>query len=174
MRRRTTKQHKALQERRVDLRLWKLWRRERLDALLAGPYAEPAQALLAFFKAMTGPTALIDFIKAGPWAGAPRCALRNSRARRRDDHQTPRAHGLVPLDDALPGQTDNLFLILRESSRPVSAYGGATRGVARLDQRTHKFKENIKCRTILLPANQKPMTASAVRSAPLCSGATTI
>ena len=50
-----TKQQRALTERRIELRQWECWRRERLNAPLAGPYGEPAQALLTFLKTMTRP-----------------------------------------------------------------------------------------------------------------------
>jgi hypothetical protein len=105
---------KALKERRTELRLWKRWRRERLDALLAGPYAEPAQALLTFLKTMTGPSALIDFVASGPWANADAdvrfliLALVDAVIVKRREHM-----GRAPFDDSLPGQPENAFLILR-------------------------------------------------------------
>ena len=96
------------------MRLWKLWRRERVEALLNGPYAGPASALLDFCKAMTGPTALIDFIKTGPWAGADAdtrfeiLALLDTLIVKRREKI-----GLAPFDDSLPQQQPNAFLILR-------------------------------------------------------------
>lgn len=113
---RSTAKEKALKERRTELRLWKLWRRERLEALLAGPYGEPARALLAFFKTMTGPTALIDFVKAGPWSDADPdvrfeiLALVDAVTIAHRERM-----GLPPFDDSLPlpGRPENAFLILR-------------------------------------------------------------
>lgn len=123
----------ALQERSHEFRLWKHWRRERLDALLAGPYAEPAQALLTFLRTMPGATALIDFIDAGPWDKADRntrfeiLALVDAAIIARRERM-----GLVPFDDALPGQPDNAFLILRarlsEHFRFIAAPPGAQPG----------------------------------------------
>jgi len=106
---RRTAQHKALTEKRIELRLWKQWRRERLEALLAGPYAEPAQALLAFFKTMTGAGALVEFVMSGPWADADEDVRYEilSLVKRRE------RMGLAPIDDSLPGQPENAFLILR-------------------------------------------------------------
>jgi hypothetical protein len=108
------RRQKALTERDVEFRLWKRWRRERLDALLAGPYAEPAQALLTFFKTMTGPTALIDFIRSGPWSDTD-ADVQSEILALVDDaivHRRERM-GLPPFDDALPDQSPNAFLILR-------------------------------------------------------------
>jgi hypothetical protein len=116
-----------------QLRAWRCWRRECLEALCAGPYAEAAQALLDFLKTMTRPSALIDFVEQGPW----RDADANVRAegltlvdavilRRRE------RMGLVPFDDALPDRPLNVFLVLREHLFPPD--GGAARGVARFDQ----------------------------------------
>jgi enamine deaminase RidA (YjgF/YER057c/UK114 family) len=64
-------QDKALKEQRYEFRQWKHWRRERFEELLKGPYAEPARALVEFCKTITtGPTALIEHVKRGPWRDA--------------------------------------------------------------------------------------------------------
>jgi hypothetical protein len=112
--RRLSARDKELRDQRTEFRLWKCWRRERLDALLAGRYAEPAQALLAFFKTMTSPTALIEYIASGPWGDADPdvrfeiLALTDAVIIRRRERM-----GLPPFDDALPHQPANVFLILR-------------------------------------------------------------
>lgn len=109
-----TKQQKALAEQRYEFRQWKRWRRERLEALLQGPYGGSTQALLAFFKTMTGPTALINFIEAGPWRDADPnvrfeiLALVDAVIMKHRERM-----GMPPFDDALPGQLENAFLILR-------------------------------------------------------------
>jgi hypothetical protein len=133
---RRTAQHKALTEKRIELRLWKQWRRERLEALLAGPYAEPAQALLDFFKTMTGAGALVDFLKAGPWADADEdirfeiLALVDAVIVKRREKM-----GLAPFDDAVGDMPRNAFLLVREQLNPPD--GGAARGGARFDQQKH-------------------------------------
>jgi hypothetical protein len=130
-----TRQQKALAEQRLEFRLWKRWRRERLDALLAGPYAEPVQALLGFIKTMTGPSALVDFVISGPWAETNAdvrfeiLALIDAVIMKRREKM-----GLAPFDDALPGQPENTFLILRAHLAPQPPDGGATRGGARFNQ----------------------------------------
>jgi hypothetical protein len=120
----------------LEFRLWKRWRREWLDALLAGPCAAPAQALLAFFKTMTGPTALIDFVCSGPWSSADEdtcfeiLALADAVIMKRREKM-----GLAPFDDALPDQPLNAFLILRAQLAPQSpSDDGAARGEARFDE----------------------------------------
>jgi hypothetical protein len=61
-----------------------------------------------------GATALINFIDAGPWHGADRdtrfeiLALVDAVIIARRERM-----GMPPFDDALPGQPDNAFLILR-------------------------------------------------------------
>jgi hypothetical protein len=123
------------------LRAWQRWRRERLEALLAGPYAKAVQALFDFLKTMNGPSALIDFVKAGPWIDTDAdvrveiLALVDAVIIRRRERM-----GLVPFDDALPDQPLNVFLVLREHLFPPD--GGATRGVARFDQ-THPLTESL-------------------------------
>jgi hypothetical protein len=117
-RRKRTRTDKQI-EQRIELRQWKRWRRERLETLLAGPYAEPAQALLTFCKTMTGPSALVDFIRSGPWNDASPdvrfeiLALVDAVIIQRRERM-----GLVSFDDALPGEPDNVFRVLRELLAP--------------------------------------------------------
>jgi hypothetical protein len=124
---------KKLAGQRLEYRLWKRWRRDRLDALLAGSYGVPAKALLAFFKTMTGPTALIDFVRSVPWSSADESTrfevltLVDAVIMKRREKM-----GLAPFDDALPHQPPNAFLILHAHLFPPD--GGATRGAARFDQ----------------------------------------
>jgi hypothetical protein len=93
-------------------------------------YAEPVNALLAFFKTMTGPTALIKHIESGPWRDADEdvrfeiIALIDAAIIKHRERL-----GFLPMDDALPAQPDNVFLILREHLFPPD--GGAIRGEAR-------------------------------------------
>jgi hypothetical protein len=110
-----TRQQQALAEQRHEFRQWKRWRRERLEALLAGPYAEPAQALLTFVRTMTSPTALVDFIRSGPWCDADAdvrfeiLALVDAVIIKRRERM-----GLPPFDDSIGGMPLNVFLLIRE------------------------------------------------------------
>ena len=116
---RKTQQQKALAEKRIELRLWKKWRRERIEGVLDGPFGEPTRALLAFCKTMTTPTALINLVKAGPWSNASPdvrfeiLALVDAVIVKRREKM-----GLAPFDDGLPGQPENTFLILRAHLAP--------------------------------------------------------
>jgi hypothetical protein len=109
---------KALDERATQLKVWCDWRRERRDALLAGPHGADAQVLLNFISTMT-PTsaaALVEAVECGPWREADAdtrfevlsivdasiIALRERQ-------------GLPPFDDALPGEASNAFLLVREA-----------------------------------------------------------
>jgi hypothetical protein len=125
-------------------RAWRQWRRERIEALLAGPYGEPTRALPAFLKTVKRSTELIDFIKAGPWREADAnvrfeiVALVDAAIIRHRERL-----GLPSFDDALPDQPPNAFLVLREyfASEPPSN-DGANRGAARPDQ-TNPLKLGI-------------------------------
>lgn len=114
-----TKQQKALAEQRYELRQWRRWRRERVEEVLLknGLYAEPTQSLLAFCKTVAGPSALIEFVKAGPWSDADAdtrfeilSLLDAAIVKRRE------RIGLPSFDDTLPwsDKPDNVFLIVRE------------------------------------------------------------
>src|SRR5215471_18249270 len=96
---------KALAERDDLFRLWKRWRRERLDELLAGPHSAAAQELVAFLKVMTldDEARLIELIRTAGWARADAdtkfevLSLINitfTKLRERAE--------LAPIDDALP------------------------------------------------------------------------
>jgi len=63
---------KALKERDDAHHLWRLWRRERVEALLAGPHGDDARALVDFLEQMTlaSTNELVNFIQRGPWREA--------------------------------------------------------------------------------------------------------
>jgi hypothetical protein len=119
-RRATKAEEKALAEREDLFRLWKKWRRERLETLLAGPHGTAAQELVEFLKAMTldDETRLVEFVRAAGWAhtdantkfevlsliNATITALRE------------RAE-LPPINDTLPHEQPTAFLIIRELFR---------------------------------------------------------
>jgi hypothetical protein len=148
--RRRTAAQKALAERRTGYRLWVKWRRERLDELLAGPYGAPARALLDVCKnPKTSPRELIAFVAAGPWAHADRdtrfeilSLLDGFIVKKREKA------GLDPFDDALPGEPDSLFVILRAMLADPPPDGGAARCADRLEQLQHKSHEKQRCRTM--------------------------
>jgi hypothetical protein len=113
---------KALRERQHEFRQWQRWRRERTAALLAGPYAEPAQALVEFLKDTLSTSALIEFVAAGPWQDADaevRAEILGLIDIAIIAHREKL--GLVPFDDPLPGASPNVFLIVREQLAGIPA-----------------------------------------------------
>src|SRR5215469_14288058 len=72
LRKAETAAQKALEERADLLALWKRWRRERCDALLAGQHGNTAQALVGFLRTLRleQSPALVDLVAGGPWRAA--------------------------------------------------------------------------------------------------------
>jgi hypothetical protein len=111
----TRKQEKALAERAAQFRNWKREQRERIEALLAGPYGGAAQAPLAFLDtlALDQAPALVALVKAGPWREADAdtryrvlSLISAAIVAVREQHDLP------PFDDPLPPRT-NAFLTIR-------------------------------------------------------------
>jgi hypothetical protein len=119
--RREKAKEKALTERDDLFRLWKHWRRERLEALLTGPYGAKAQALLAFLQTMSlddGPQ-LIELARAGDWHRTS-CDTRFEILSLINTALTAlrEQHGLPPFDDGIPPDEEpTAFIIIREMFR---------------------------------------------------------
>jgi hypothetical protein len=118
--RRAKAEAKALAERDDLFRLWKRWRRERVETLLAGPHGAEGRALLEFLQAMSlddGPR-LVEFVRAAGWHHAD-ADTRFEILLLIDGAITAlrERHGLPPFDDALPGEKPNTSLIIREMFR---------------------------------------------------------
>ena len=122
--RRTTSAQKAADKasaEREDLfRLWKKWRRERLETLLAGPHGTAAAELVAFLKAMKleDGARLVELVRVAGWDHADAdtkfevLSLINvaiTALRERAE--------LPPINDALPGEKPTAFQIIRELFR---------------------------------------------------------
>jgi hypothetical protein len=118
--RRTKAAEKALAERDDLLRIWKRWRQERLEELLAGPQGAAAQELVTFLKAMTldDGARLVEFVRAAGWERADAdtkfevLSLINITITALRERA-----GLAPIDDALPHEKSSAFLIIRELFR---------------------------------------------------------
>jgi hypothetical protein len=112
---------KALKERRIGLRMWRHWRRERLETLLHGPYGGAVRTLLVLLKRSPKPATLLAAIRIGPWAEADAdtrfeiLALVDAAIVKRRE-----ISGLPPFDDALPfsDKPPNFFVVLRELLAP--------------------------------------------------------
>jgi hypothetical protein len=61
---------KALAERDDLHHLWRLWRHERVAALLAGSYGADAHALVEFLDHATLASDFVEMVRRGPWLGA--------------------------------------------------------------------------------------------------------
>ena len=107
---------------RDDLhRMWKLYRQKQLDAALAGPYGGILGRLIAFLNGMTfekGAAALIDHVRAEDWHSTDAdtrflalCIVSEAIMRLR------KRAGLPEIDDGLPGERPNAFVIIREILR---------------------------------------------------------
>ena len=104
---------KELDEQGKLYRQWKAWRREKLDALLAGPHGREVKGLVRLMDTMTlsSAAALVQLIERAVWikamSPAERADLlgaigqRITRLRERN--------GLTPFDDPMPGQPDGAF-----------------------------------------------------------------
>jgi hypothetical protein len=109
---------KAQLDKETQFVLWREWRRERSDALLAGPYADAARDLIALLNRLRPNAAdmLLERVCGGPWRDADPdtrflilalidAAIVEMRER----------NGLPPFDDpVLPDDPLNVFLTLRE------------------------------------------------------------
>ena len=118
--RRATAAEKALAERDSLHQLWKVWRKERVAALLSGPRAAAAQGLVAFLQTMTldDGDRLIEFVRAADWARADAdtkfevlSLINASITALRERAELP------PIADALPDEKPTTFLIIREMFR---------------------------------------------------------
>jgi hypothetical protein len=134
--RRQSARDKELREQRLEFRLWAKWRRQRVEQLCNGPHGDAAQALLLFSKTVPAPSALLDFIARGPWAGTDAdtryeiLSLLDAMIIKRRERM-----GLPSFDDALPGQPDNLFLLLRELlAPPPGAQPGSTDATSKIQE----------------------------------------
>jgi hypothetical protein len=118
--RRAKAAEKALAERDSLFHLWQRWRRERLDALVAGPHGDAARELVAFLQTMTldDGARLVQFVCAAGYERADAdtkfevLSLINATL----TALCERAE-LLPLNDALPNEEPTAFLIIRELFR---------------------------------------------------------
>jgi hypothetical protein len=123
--RRAKAAEKALAERDTMFGLWKVWRKERLEALLSGPHGNAARELVDFLRTMTlyDEARLLELIRTSGWIHADtdtkfevlsliNIAITTQRERA----------GLPPIDDPIGEhlRTDenlSAFLLIREMFR---------------------------------------------------------
>jgi hypothetical protein len=116
----TKREEKALAEREDLFRLWRKWRKERLDELLAGTHSEAAGALVAFLKVMTlaDGARLVEHVRAGGWEHTDADTKFEVLSLINATITTLRERAeLPPFDDGFPGDKPTVFLIIKEMLR---------------------------------------------------------
>jgi hypothetical protein len=103
------------------LRAWRKWHRERLDEVLAGPHAVIATQVVEFLKTMSPGSAgaLLELMRGQAWAAVDADTkfellhtINDAITRLRE------RSGLAPIDDALPDQRANAFLVIKDHLFP--------------------------------------------------------
>jgi len=110
---------KALIERDLLWKLWKRWRKETFDELLAGKYENEVKKLIAFLERykLTQENKLIAFVNAGPWLEAPpEIRLLVLQLIDKQIIKLRQALKLPPFDDSMLGSKKlDAFLIIRNN-----------------------------------------------------------
>ena len=112
------KAQKQLDEQAYLLKGYNSWVKERREALFAGPFGKECKALNSILRTMTPSSApaLISFIQKANW-------LKEADADTRHEVLAMVSNGITrvrlnaglpPFDDAMPGEPDNAFLIIRD------------------------------------------------------------
>ena len=110
------KRDAALAERSNLHRGWRIWRRQRVEELTAGPHGAAVRALREFLAAMKlgDASALVAAVENGPWRDADAdtrhevlCLVDHAIIALRE------RSGLPPFDDRLPGQPPTAFEIIK-------------------------------------------------------------
>jgi len=117
------------------LRLWKRFHRKEREAVLAGPHGAVLHELLRMFENLkhVQPTQLIGFVHSIDWSAI------DYQTKLTVIHELNQAitgirekHGLVPIDDGLPGEPETPFRTIRTIVLTRSPQReGAHRGEAR-------------------------------------------
>jgi hypothetical protein len=123
MRRKTAPEQKLADDARL-LRAWRQWHREQLEEVLAGPHGTEVARIMTFLKGMEPQSApaLIALMHEFDWSQM------DADVRFVILHETNEAitrlrerSGLAPIDDALPGQRENAFRLIKEHLFPLKA-----------------------------------------------------
>lgn len=113
-----------LDEKAILLRRYNAWVRERREEIFAGPLGKEFRALAALLRTMTPSSApaLIKFIENAAWIRMADADTRHEVLAMVSNGitQTRLNAGLPPFDDALPGEADNAFLVIRNHIQNVA------------------------------------------------------
>jgi hypothetical protein len=130
MRRRKSEKDQELKNSGRLLSAWRTWHREQLEEVLAGPHGTAVAQVMATLKHMTPDSApaLISLMRDFDWSQM------SADVRLVVLHEINQAitrlrerAGLAPIDDALPGQRMNAFLLIKEHLFPRKAESAAGR-----------------------------------------------
>ena len=108
-------------DKNTQLKLWRTYHREEINAVVNGPYGADWRALLRVVKSLTieNPGAIVDYVRDAQW-------LRDAdlQTRRvvlsmiaRAIIQLREVNGYPPFDDALPDEEPTAFEIIRKELR---------------------------------------------------------
>jgi hypothetical protein len=129
MKRETATEQKLADDARL-LRAWRRWHHEQLDETLNGPHGTAVAQVVAFLKRMQpgSASALIALLRDFDWSEM------DANVRLVVLHEINQAitrlrerAGLAPIDDPLPGQRLNAFLLIKEHLFPQKAESAAGR-----------------------------------------------
>jgi hypothetical protein len=114
MKRRTAKEQELADDAYL-LRAWKRWHREQLKAAFGGVHGAVLERLMMHLKDLRSARELVNFIATEDWSAV------DAATRLICLHEVNTAitklrekSGMEPIDDPLPGQTDNAFRIIRD------------------------------------------------------------
>jgi hypothetical protein len=125
-----TQLEKELRDNAHLLAAWRRWHHEQLEETLSGPHGTAIARIMTFLKGMEPQSApaLIALLHEFDWS------LMTANVRLVVLHEINQAitrlrerAGLAPIDDALPGQALNAFLLIREHLFPQKAESAAGR-----------------------------------------------
>jgi len=113
MRRRRTQDQELADNARL-LRGWRHWHAEQLQEALAGIHADVMRRLMAQLENLRSARELVGFISAQDWSAV------DNDTRATALHEIDAAittlrqgNGLAPIDDALPGDRDTVFQVIK-------------------------------------------------------------
>jgi hypothetical protein len=123
-----TKDEKLAETRKLT-RAYRAWHREQLEEALIGVHGDVLVQLMIQLKNLREARRLLNFIEAQDWASIDAetrlIALHeiNVAITRLREHS-----GMVPIDDPLPGQPENLFRRIKQTlfAAPPGAHSGSS------------------------------------------------
>jgi hypothetical protein len=112
-------EQKQLAENTYLLRAWKRWHREQLEEALIGLHSDVLVQLMIQLKHLREAHGLLNFIEAQDWTAID-AETRATALHEIDDAivKLREQNGLAPIDDALPDERTNVFLLIKDKLFP--------------------------------------------------------